>query len=58
MIIYCVFPGVGAFISGLALGTVKKGQAVNINVKVAKTTLVINIILTVLFLVLLLPNLM
>lgn len=58
MIISCVYPGLGAFMSGVALGTVKTGQAVNINVKVAKTTLVINIILTVLFLVRLLPNLM
>lgn len=48
MIIFCLFPITGSIISGLYLNEQKKGFSSNLNIKVAKITLLINIILTIL----------
>jgi hypothetical protein len=46
MIVFCVFPLTGALISGSALYSTKKGDMTNINTNVAKTTLIINILVS------------
>ena len=48
MIIFCLFPITGAIISGTSLYSANKGTMTNINTQVAKTTLIINIIATIL----------
>lgn len=48
MMIFCLFPITGSIISGLYLNEQKKGFSSNLNIKVAKITLLINIILTIL----------
>ena len=47
MVIFSVFPITGAFISGLMLVSANKGMYTNINKKIAKATLFINIIATI-----------
>lgn len=51
MIIFCLFPITGSIISGLFLNEHKNGISANLNIKVAKITLLINIILTILTIV-------
>ena len=48
MIIFCLFPITGEIISGTSLYSANKGTMTNINTQVAKTTLIINIIATIL----------
>jgi hypothetical protein len=47
-IFFCLFPVTGAIISGTQLLAANKGQMTNLNPKVAKITLIINIVATIL----------
>ena len=51
MIIFCLFPISGCMLSGIFLNEQKKGFSSNLNIKVAKITMIINIILTILTIV-------
>ena len=48
-IFFCLFPVTGALVSGTQLLAANKGQMTNLNPKVAKITLIVNIIATILF---------
>ncbi len=58
MVVYSLFPLIGALLSLSFLNSAKKGKATNINEGVAKTTLIINIIVTVIFAIWVIPMLM
>lgn len=47
-IFFCLFPVTGAIISGTQLFAANKGQMTNLNPKVAKVTLIVNIVATIL----------